>query len=1045
MSKYDDLVRKLKEIFQIDRPELDFGIYRILNTRVNEINDYLEKGLKVKVLQSLAASGSSNIEGLKKELVDKEAQYRADGMDPDTVPKVKELRQKIADLGNGSAEHENAVFTHLLTFFSRYYDRGDFISQRRYKGDSYSIPYGGEEVVLHWANKDQYYTKSGENFTNYGFKLTDGRTVKFRLVAADTAKDNRKDNDKERHFVLIDRHIRTLHDEFGEEFEQEFLPVEEVAGELVIRFEYKAMPKGSKQETLVSNAVDGILSDTVVQTRWLELRRREPTEKNPQRTLLEKCLTSYTAKNSADYFIHKDLGGFLQRELDFYIKNEVMHLDDVQSAGAFADIEKSLRLIQTFRAVALDLVTFLAQLENFQKRLWLKKKFVVSTHYCLTIDRVPEKLYTRVAENRKQWEQWSSLGMLSGIENDLFDQSNEGSIEFLRSHPSLMVDTNLFDSQFKVDLVSLMDDLDQSLDGLLIHSDNFQALKFLSCRYAGQVDSVYIDPPYNTNASAIVYKNGFKDSSWLSLIENRLEASKSLLAENSITCVAIDDTEYSKLKLLIEDIFGEVLGVAAVRSNPAGRSTPKGFSEAHEYAIFAPTSDKGSVGRLPRNEKQVARYSEEDDSGKFEWVNFRKHGGVEAMRAARPKMFYPIFAKGGKVRLPSIEWSEASNSWVLLESPLEGEETIWPTTDAGEELRWKWGRESFVNEIDHFISRPDQSGKTGVYMKSRMTSEGMLPVTWWESKLYSATEYGTNLLTKIFGKIGDFSFPKALQLVVDSLRASNLGKDGLVLDYFAGSGTTAHAVVALNREDKGTRKFIIVEQGDYFDTVTKPRVQKVIYSSDWKDGKPVAHQTGISFGFKVLKLESYEDTLNNLDLNRTQAQQILLHSLPDEGKEDYLLRYMLDIESRGSLLSVEKFTKPFDCKLNVTVDSAGAYDERSIDLVETFNYLIGLRVKHTDLQMGIGFVAVTGFLPSGEKALILWRDVEKLDYEKLNRVCEKLTINPADSEFDVVYINGDHNIPAVFTSTEAEGGITKTLKIRQIEPEFMARMFSTEA
>ena len=492
MSKYDDLVRKLKEIFQIDRPELDFGIYRILNTRVNEINDYLEKGLKVKVLQSLAASGSSNIEGLKKELVDKEAQYRADGMDPDTVPKVKELRQKIADLGNGSAEHENAVFTHLLTFFSRYYDRGDFISQRRYKGDSYSIPYGGEEVVLHWANKDQYYTKSGENFTNYGFKLTDGRTVKFRLVAADTAKDNRKDNDKERHFVLIDRHIRTLHDEFGEEFEQEFLPIEEVAGELVIRFEYKAMPKGSKQETLVSNAVDGILSDTVVQTRWLELRRREPTEKNPQRTLLEKCLTSYTAKNSADYFIHKDLGGFLQRELDFYIKNEVMHLDDVQSAGAFADIEKSLRLIQTFRAVALDLVTFLAQLENFQKRLWLKKKFVVSTHYCLTIDRVPEKLYTRVAENRKQWEQWSSLGMLSGIENDLFDQSNEGSIEFLRLHPSLMVDTNLFDSQFKVDLVSLMDDLDQSLDGLLIHSDNFQALKFLSCRYAGQVDSVYM-------------------------------------------------------------------------------------------------------------------------------------------------------------------------------------------------------------------------------------------------------------------------------------------------------------------------------------------------------------------------------------------------------------------------------------------------------------------------------------------------------------------------------------------------------------------------
>lgn len=396
MSKYDDLVRKLKEIFQIDRPELDFGVYRILNARVGEINDYLEKGLKAKVVESLVASGSGNLAALQKELKEKEAQYRADGMDPDIVPKIKELRQKIADQGSGSAEHENAVFTHLLTFFSRYYDKGDFISQRRYKGDTYAIPYGGEEVVLHWANKDQYYTKSGENFSNYGFKLDDGRTIKFRLVAADTAKDNRKDNDKERHFVLIDNHTRTLLDESGEEYEQEFLPVEEVGGELVIRFDYKAMPKGSKQDSLVSKAVEAIFADPAVQARWLDLSRREPTEKSPQRTLLEKCLTSYTTKNSADYFIHKDLGSFLRRELDFYVKNEVMHLDDVQSAEKFSDIEKSLRLIQTLRSIALDLVSFLAQLEEFQKKLWLKKKFVVGTNYCITLDRIPDGLYQEI-------------------------------------------------------------------------------------------------------------------------------------------------------------------------------------------------------------------------------------------------------------------------------------------------------------------------------------------------------------------------------------------------------------------------------------------------------------------------------------------------------------------------------------------------------------------------------------------------------------------------------------------------------------------------
>ena len=344
------------------------------------------------------------------------------------------------------------------------------------------------------------------------------------------------------------------------------------------------------------------------------------------------------------------------------------------------------------------------------------------------------------------------------------------------------------------------------------------------------------------------------------------------------------------------------------------------------------------------------------------------------------------------------------------------------------------------------LIKPDSKGNPAIYRKWRLNDEGLLPQSLWDKSQYSAAAYGTNLLSDLFGETHAFTFPKSIHAVVDCLKVSGLktSKDGLALDYFGGSATTAHAVISLNRQDNGSRKFIIVEQGEYFDTVTKPRVQKIVYSADWKDGKATSPQSGISSSFKVLRIESYEDTLNNLHLSRNQSQTNFIDSLPDAAKEDYLLRYMLDIESRGSLLSVEQFNKPFDCKLKVTVDSAGAYEERTIDLVETFNYLIGLRVKHIDMQLGLGFVSVTGSLPSGDKALVLWRDVEKLDYDSLNRLCEKLAINPADSEFDVVYINGDHNIPAVFTSTEAEGGITKTLKIRQIEPEFMSRMFSTE-
>ena len=285
-----------------------------------------------------------------------------------------------------------------------------------------------------------------------------------------------------------------------------------------------------------------------------------------------------------------------------------------------------------------------------------------------------------------------------------------------------------------------------------------------------------------------------------------------------------------------------------------------------------------------------------------------------------------------------------------------------------------------------------------------------------------------------------------------------------ILDYFAGSGTTAHAVINLNREDNGNRKYILVEQGDHFDTVLKPRIQKVIYSENWKDGKPVPTENrklktencdyappfnGISQTFKVLKLESYEDTLNNLQLHRTPAQGEMFDALPQQARDDYLLNYLLDVESRGSLLSVADFRKPFDYQLNIAVDSAGAFEPRKIDLVETFNYLIGLRVKHIDAQPARGFVTVTGTLPGhgnreGETCLVLWRDCDVLDYEGVAKLCDKLAINPADNEFDVVYINGDHNIPTVLTQTAEEGGATRVLKLRQIEPEFLERMFSVE-
>ena len=294
---------------------------------------------------------------------------------------------------------------------------------------------------------------------------------------------------------------------------------------------------------------------------------------------------------------------------------------------------------------------------------------------------------------------------------------------------------------------------------------------------------------------------------------------------------------------------------------------------------------------------------------------------------------------------------------------------------------------------------------------------------------------------------GGVEFPKGkkpIKLLQRIIGMADAADGEWFADFFAGSGSTGHAVMQRTRDGNSPLKYLLIDQGDYFDSVLKSRLQRSAFSPTWKENRPVEPNKGMSHCFKVIKLEGYEDTLNNLQLHRQASQDDLFAKLPQQAKDDYLLHYMLDVESRESLLSVHNFNKPFDYTLNVAVDSAGAFEPRKVDLVETFNYLIGLRVKHIDAQPERGFVTVTGTLPSGESCLVLWRDCEKIDYEGITKLCDRMAINPADNEYDVVYINGDHNIPTVLTQTAEEGGATRVLKLRQIEPEFLERMFSTE-
>ncbi|TVP78297.1 MAG: site-specific DNA-methyltransferase, partial [Puniceicoccaceae bacterium] len=446
------LLKKLKELFQLDQPDLDFGFYKIMHAKAEQVERFIDNDLLKMVEEAFADASAekteSEVEAAKRKLIEAmgEDVFDVNGEineDAAKYPAGKTYTAALqkADGQVASLTEEGQVYDHLFRFFERYYDNGDFVSRRYYTRETddraapFAVPYNGEEVKLHWANADQYYIKTAEYFNNYTFDLT--QAAEFRAMnALERTAAGVPDTPVKVHFKIVDAsegehgNVKVKDDEkrFFIIHEDEPIAFDE-NGELVVHFQYRADPeKGSKQEgswrdfrnseavEVIRQALQAIQGENATAATCLQLfQAPAPTEKNKSRPLLAKYLNQYTARNTMDYFIHKNLGGFLRRELDFYIKNEVMRLDDLDQADAPA-VESYLAKLKVLRKIAHKLIDFLAQLEDFQKKLWLKKKFVVETNYCITLDRVPEALYEEIAANDAQRKEWVKLFAIDEIE-----------------------------------------------------------------------------------------------------------------------------------------------------------------------------------------------------------------------------------------------------------------------------------------------------------------------------------------------------------------------------------------------------------------------------------------------------------------------------------------------------------------------------------------------------------------------------------------------------------------------------------------------------
>ena len=305
------------------------------------------------------------------------------------------------------------------------------------------------------------------------------------------------------------------------------------------------------------------------------------------------------------------------------------------------------------------------------------------------------------------------------------------------------------------------------------------------------------------------------------------------------------------------------------------------------------------------------------------------HHRANTLRTARPKQYYPYYVAGTEFRIPGLEWDSDRREWNILERPRKGEDEVYPIGDDGKERIWSLGHETARRHSADLKVERQPDGSVRILRKMRLLTEESQPSTWWDDARYSAVENGAVLIENILGKTGSFSFPKSVFATADCIQVCGVEKDSVVMDYFGGSGTTAHAVVNLNRQDGGKRKYVLVEMADYFDTVILPRIKKVVFCEKWKDGK-AAGGTGVSHFVKYFQLEQYEDCLRRAKYEEAD--------LFDDPNQDPYNQYVF-LRDPKLLDAVKVDTK----KNKVQVDLSRLY--KGIDLPETLSNLTGKRIR----------------------------------------------------------------------------------------------------
>jgi adenine-specific DNA-methyltransferase len=1031
LEKFKELLR---DIFRFESSDLDFGIYRILNYKRYEVEKFINQKLPQiiedafqKHKKNLSEDIHQQYERVRREIIrtlGNNAFTPTGELNPvfaDTnigqeylrIKEQKELLEKLQEI-------KEQVYNDLYSFFSRFYEDGDFIPQYRYsKEPKYCIPYNGEEVKLYWANADQYYIKTGILFRDYTFRAGDKKVI-FRTVSAREEINSNKAT-KQRYFVLDEEPVQTDQDNLIVRFQYRELGEEEIrlykdngnGQEIEQEEENGGGGRGVKQEKINEKIFERLEREL----REMSSERKEFLfaiknllgEQRNQQPLLLYHINRFTAKNTRDYFIHKNLRKFLMGQLDYFIKSEVLNYETLSEEKY---LDKHITRAKVVKEVGEKIIDFLAQIEDFQKKLWEKKKFVIQTHYVITLDRIKEwageefyrEVLKKVLQNSTQLEEWERLGF------GRFEREEE------LEGKKLPIDTGHFDERFKWELLERISErvnLDDALDGLLIKSENWQALNTILNKYREKIKTIYIDPPYNTGNDEFLYRDRYQHSSWLTMMENRLSLAKKLMRDEGVIFVSIDDNELERLKIIMMLVYGE--------------------DKFLENFIWNNTSTPPSLSNISRkNVEYILTFTKQAVKKRFKG-RLAEGNDAPLLNTGNPTRVLEFPPYTVRFNIPDGIYKKGKKKRVVLLDDVVVENGL-NKNSFRLEFESKWTQETLDEEIKKGTILLVKSEDFAIrYLRKDKEQEWITPDKYIDN-IFLEKKAGVGTNEDASKELKDLninfpSYPKPTSLVHYLVRTNTESGD-VILDFFAGSGTTAHAVMKLNKEDGGNRKFILVEMADYFETIILPRIKKVAYSFNWKDGRP-QDTDGLGVFFKYQILEQYEDTLDNLELKESKPHK-------DFFKDDYLIKYFLELETKDDphLLNISMLKDPYNYKLKVNLSEVGEPKEMAVDVIETFNYLLGLRINKLMRKEREGniYTFVLGE-KEGKSVAVVWRVYSEgwteEDYKKDRDFIEEVLkeFNP-----EIIYTNGQHAL--AFESFKPD--------VRNVEPEFKRRMFCHE-